>query len=478
MSITEARCEIVNDLHSRMNSTAVRRVYKPRTLASILNGVLACADAGLKISMAGGRHSMGAQQFATDAVLFDMSEFNRPLRFDRERGLVEVEAGITWPKLIEYLCSAQSGSMQKWSIAQKQTGADRLSIGGAASANIHGRGLSMKPFVGDIEALSLVDASGALIRCDRANNAELFRLAIGGYGLFGLIASVTLRLVPRVLLRRRVEMIEVDQLMARMSNLVSAGFLYGDFQFAIDDKSPEFMQLGILSAYQPVEIGTLGRHEVLSNLDGYGEMKQRTISPAGWQELVCLAHLNKSEAFSKYAIHYLATDGQLYWSDLFQLSTYLDNYHDVVDARTLEIEKGTEIISELYVARADFAQFMKEAAGVLRLRNADLIYGTVRLIERDDETFLPWARDRSACLVLNIHTKHTDEGIASSKRIFRELIDLVSRYGGNYYLTYHKFASKEQLERCYPEFQEFLVRKKQFDRKRLFESDWYRHYSD
>ena len=34
-------------------------------------------------------------------------------------------------------------------IVQKQTGADRLTIGGALAANIHGRGLRLQPFVAD-----------------------------------------------------------------------------------------------------------------------------------------------------------------------------------------------------------------------------------------------------------------------------------------------------------------------------------------
>ena len=36
-----------------------------------------------------------------------------------------------------------------------------------------------------------------------------------------------------------------------------------------------------------------------------------------------------------------------------------------------------------------------------------MIYGTVRLIERDDETFLAWARDRYACVIFNLHVEHT-----------------------------------------------------------------------
>ncbi|UUZ53492.1 hypothetical protein LP419_32640 [Massilia sp. H-1] len=40
----------------------------------------------------------------------------------------------------------------------------------------------------------------------------MFSLAIGGYGLFGIIASVSLRLAPRVKMRRDVTLLQLDQL--------------------------------------------------------------------------------------------------------------------------------------------------------------------------------------------------------------------------------------------------------------------------
>ena len=39
-----------------------------------------------------------------------------------------------------------------------------------------------------------------------------------------------------------------------------------------------------------------------------------------------------------------------------------------------------------------------------------MIYGTVRLIERDDETVLAWAREPWACIIFNLHVDHTPAG--------------------------------------------------------------------
>jgi hypothetical protein len=47
-----------------------------------------------------------------------------------------------------------------------------------------------------------------------------------------------------------------------------------------------------------------------------------------------------------------------------------------------------------------------------RDNHVDCIYGTIRLIERDDESFLAWAKQPYACTIFNLHTSHTPDGLA------------------------------------------------------------------
>jgi FAD/FMN-containing dehydrogenase len=112
------------------------------------------------IAIAGGRHAMGGQQFATDALLIDIRKLNRIQQFDRKSGILEVEAGIEWPALIDGYLALQNNSAEAWGIAQKQSGADRLTIAGTIAANAHGRGLKMKPFISDVDSFVLIDAMG------------------------------------------------------------------------------------------------------------------------------------------------------------------------------------------------------------------------------------------------------------------------------------------------------------------------------
>src|SRR5437879_1642243 len=242
---------VVNDIHSQLNATRVHRVVKPPSVDAVVQLVQSARQEGRPLSIAGGRHAMGGQQFGSETTLVDMGSMNRVLGFDAARGLIDVEAGIQWPELMRHLVDAQQGAAQQWGIRQKQTGADRLSIGGALAANAHGRGLLFKPFVGDVESFVLVNADGIPRTCSREENAELFRLAIGGYGLFGVVTSVRLRLAPRVKVQRGGEILEIEDLMPAFARRIAAGFTYGDFQYHTDPDSPDFLRTGVFSRYRP-----------------------------------------------------------------------------------------------------------------------------------------------------------------------------------------------------------------------------------
>ena len=452
----------VNDVHSQLNRTRVRELLTPRTRDELAQIVRSASRKALPISVCGCRHSMGGQQFATDGICIDSRSLNRVISFDRELGLIEAETGIQWPDLIRNYLEAQRDTVRPWGIAQKQTGADTFTLGGSLSSNVHGRGLVMKPLISNVEAFTLIDGDGKTVRCSRTENDELFRLAIGGYGLFGMINTVTLRLVPRQKLRRVVALIEAKDLARRFEERIAQKFIYGDFQFSVDEKSPDFLQRGVFSCYEPID-----EQEPIA--------AEKKLRDDDWLDLLRLGYTDRAKAFKRYSDYYLSTNGQTYWSDTNQLSAYLPNYAQKLREQ-LGGEESSLIITEIYVPRVALADFLEQAAELLRSNGTLVIYGTVRLIEKDDESFLAWAKESYACVIFNLLTPHTSAGLEASASSFRGLIDLAIARHGSYYLTYHRFARREQVVACYPQFSKFLDRKKRFDPAERFQSDWYRHY--
>jgi FAD/FMN-containing dehydrogenase len=324
--------------------------------------------------------------------------------------------------------------------------------------------------VQDVESFEMVDATGTMQRCSRTENVELFRLAIGGYGLFGTMYAVTLRLMRAHRVRRVVEVTSIERLEGLFKERIAAGFTYGDFQYKTDEGSARFLRDGVMSCYIPVQEDDAPKPE--SEVHPPLNM----LSEQDWRGLLYLSHSDKARAFEEYAGFYMRTNGQMYDSDTFQLSMYIDDYHRELDISLGAGAKCTETITEVYVPLGSLADFMDAAARELLARKANVIYGTIRLIERDDETFLNWARQPYACIVFNLHVEHTETGVAQTADALRALIDLATERGGSYFLTYSKFATGEQLARCYPQFSEFLALKERYDPGGVFGSDWLRAY--
>ena len=457
---------LCNDIHSKLNPSLVAGVYHPASTAQVASAIRMAARQGLAVSICGGRHAMGGQQFGAGTLLLDLTGLNRIGTLDAENGIIEADSGVMWPQLIDALHSRQRGNGTVWSIRQKQTGADNLTLGGALAANIHGRGLRMRPFIDDVESFTLVNACGEILECSRSENADWFRLAIGGYGLFGVITSVRLRLAPREKLQRRVELITIDEFLPKIETGIREGATFGDFQFSIDEQSPDFLRLGVFSCYVPVD----GDVEMTPPRDHLGS--------DDWKRLIGLAHSDRARGFVEYSSFYLRTNGELYWSDTHQLTVYVEDYHRELDHACGAAIPCSEMISELYVRREHLVRFMRDAATMLRTCGVPVIYGTVRLIQQDDESFLPWAKEDYACVIFNLHTEHSPDAIARTADVFRNLIDLALDCGGSFYLTYHGWARKDQIERAYPDFRKFLEEKNKRDPSSRFQSDWWRRIAD
>ena len=190
--------------------------------------------------------------------------------------------------------------------------------------------------------------------CSRTENSELFRLAIGGYGLFGVVTRVRLKLMPRHKLERVVRLIDTDELMPAFAQRIAEGYLYGDCQFSTDTSSDTYLRKGVFSCYRPLPP------------DAPMPAEQKELGEAHWRELYHYSHADTRRAYEAYTSYYLSTSGQRYWSDMSQLSVYIDDYHVDLDRRLGARHQGSEMITELYVPRPALAAFLAAARADFR----------------------------------------------------------------------------------------------------------------
>ena len=154
---------------------------------------------------------------------------------------------------------------------------------------------TLRPIIGEVESFTLMDADGKLRTCSRTENGELFRLAIGGYGLFGVVTRVRLRLMRRTKLERVVRIIDADELMPAFAQRIAEGYLYGDCQFSTDASSDTYLRKGVFSCYRPLPA------------DAAMPAEQKELGEAHWRELYFFSHADTRRAYEAYTSYYLST---------------------------------------------------------------------------------------------------------------------------------------------------------------------------
>ena len=162
-------------------------VCRPRTVDEIRQVFAAARAAGLSVGLRGGGQSYGDAALNARNVCLDLTDMNRILAWDPDRGIVVTEPGVT----IQQLCRSIVG--QGW-WPYVVTGTMFSTLGGCAAMNVHGKNHWKVGPIGDhILDFDLLLPTGEIRRCSREENVDLFHAAIGGFGMLGCFTRLTLR---------------------------------------------------------------------------------------------------------------------------------------------------------------------------------------------------------------------------------------------------------------------------------------------
>jgi len=164
----------INDV-TGVNRTSIYGIVQIKTEDDLKNALQFAKQHKLTVSIAGAKHSMGGQEFATDALVLDMRGFNQ-VSVDAKSKILTVQSGAIWHHILEYLNSYALSleAMQSF---------DLPTVGGTISVNAHGLDHRIGGIASPIHSLSLMLADGSIQTLSRQENDELFQAAVGGYGL-------------------------------------------------------------------------------------------------------------------------------------------------------------------------------------------------------------------------------------------------------------------------------------------------------
>lgn len=447
---------LINDV-SRLNPTPVHDILQLREVSELTAAIAEARRSNLKVSIAGKRHSQGGHAFYEGALVLDMTRFNRVLALDREQKLIRVQSGVTWRQVQDYA--------NAYGLAVKVMQSSNIfTVGGSLGVNAHGRDPNFGPIIQTVQSFRLLRADGTVINVSRTEHPDLFALAIGGFGLFGVILDVDLSLTENVIFRKATTLMDYhgypEYFAQQVRNHRTVGLHYARLSNAPDTYLRELYATSF-TVDQPAGIDAAS----LTRLDEDEPVAVPRFFFA----------LSRSTEWGKRLNWYLQKTvvdppGKTEWvsrNNAMRPAVAFLDYDSSGD---------TDILQEYFVPVERFVNFVDGMRDLFRRRGVNLLNVTVRYVPADLEAFLSYARHESFAFVLYINQRLSPEGIGEAQAWTRELVELCLRQGGTYYLPYQLYPSQEQMQRGYPAVTAFFAKKREYDPEDRFMSKFYAWY--
>jgi len=454
----------VNDA-SCLNRTPVVGVAHPQSIRELREVLAFAAREDLQVTPFGARHSMGGQAFTPHGLAIDMRGFS-DLSIDEDRRTFTAEAGATWGQVLGFL------HPKGLSVSSMQ-GVDILTVGGSVSVNAHGTDHRSGSIASTVRSLDVMLADGRLVHVDRTVDAQLFRAVIGGYGLFGVIVSVELDLVPNEVYAFDQRVITADEFPAVYGRQLAADDRIHLAYAHLSTAPGSLMDEAILYTYATTgtrdneapplgEIGWVRSSRFMLNLSKTGRVGQ-WLKWAGQKHV--LPHFRPCREYRNAALTEseacLISRNQALYTSLGALRNKIPN--------------DTDILQEYFLPREQTAVFITAARDVLREQGLVLVNASIRVVHADD-VMLSYAPTDRFAVVLYVNQKTTPEGDKKMADATTRLIDEAIGRGGTFYLPYQLRYSRQQLQAAYPDIDTFFALKRRYDPDGRFSNHFYERY--
>jgi FAD/FMN-containing dehydrogenase len=448
---------VMNDA-SRLSPTPVFRhwVVKQDAEAGLVEALRrelkSAASEKRPIAVGAARHSMGGQSLPRNglAISFDIDRCEP----DRAAGSFRVHAGTRWYQVVETLDRAG------FSPAVMQSNAD-FGVAATFSVNAHGWPVPYGPFGSTVRSLRMMLADGTVATCSRTENTELFRLAMGGYGLFGVILDLEVDMVPNMLMRPRHERMPATRFAERVVRAFRADpavkMMYGRMNVTRQD----FFTDALMITYRPEPLPEGGLPAVTRRGALTGVSRKIYRAQIGSETAKRARWTAETQAVPKLGSG-VATRNAL----MDEPVSNLENRHI----------RRTDILHEYFVPPARFNDFLRACQEIIPKAKAEFLNVTLRYVAQDDTSVLSFAPGERIAAVMSFSQEMTPEGEADMLLTTEALIDRVAAIGGSYYLPYRLHARDDQFRKVYPGAAHFAARKRHYDPGLLFRNALWDNY--
>lgn len=441
---------ILNDA-SRLSPTPVAKhvvIARPQAFDEVIARVRAelkeAAAEKRPVAASVARHSMGGQSLARDGTAISLD--GGPLEIDTAAKTYRTCAGNRWWDVIRIL------DPKGFSPAVMQSNSD-FGVGSTFCVNAHGWPVPYGPFGSTVKAIRMVLADGTLVQCSRNENAELFSLAMGGYGLFGIIVELDVEMVPNLALEPKFERMVpekfADAFVRAIDTDRSLLMAYGRMSVA----RKNFFDDSLLVTFRPAAEQATAMPAATGSRKLAGLQNEIYRAQTGWEIAKGLRWFMETRLGP-------AVGGGRYTRNALMA--------EPVSNLAQKDPRRTDILHEYFVAPERFGEFLVACRDIIPKSRAEFLNVTLRYVAEDRTPALAIAPVRRIAAVMSFSQEVTPDGEIDMMQTTEALIDRVTAIGGAFYLPYRLHARRDQVEKAYPAVASFVAAKRRYDPNLLF----------
>nr|WP_249316981.1 FAD-binding oxidoreductase [Bacillus sp. FJAT-50079] len=437
----------------RLVPTKVKEVKQGQETEQIKEILQEAKENKLHISIAGKQHSQGGHTYYKDAIVLDMTTYNRVIEVLPEEKLITVQSGATWADVQE--------AINPYNLSIKTMQAPNIfTIGGSMSVNVHGRDIRFGPLIESIRSFRLMNAKGEILHVSRTENAELFRLVNGGYGLFGVILEVDIELTDDVVYQAKYEWIDYRQYPQYFRKEILANPDIDLHNSRISIAPNHFLTDMYVTNYYKTDIDVNDYNELLDE-----KYVRRNKFAFGLSR-----HSDWGKNFVWFVQKQAFKDGKEEWISRNNVMRPEVQFLDY------DGKNDTDILQEYFVPFDAFPEFIDRLRDLLKTEKLNVLNITVRYVPKNEEAYLSYAKEDMFALVFLINQGISQKEIERTGDVVRKIVDLTLEMNGSYYLPYYHYPTKEQMKTAYPQADRFFQKKREYDPKELFMNQFYEEY--
>lgn len=405
----------------------------------------------IPISIAGAKHSMGGHTMYPNGIVLNMRPY-KEMQIDTINNILTIGSGALWEDAIKYLDGFHK------SIAVMQAFSS-FSIGGSISVNGHGWQKDSPPISSSVISFTLMNHNGEISNCSRNENQELFGLVLGGYGLFGIVMDIKLKVVDNEALQFKYIRLNPENYVEYYKKFVSKNpkvkLVFG--RLRISNKL--FLEEATLNYFEKVDskLQPLKNHNEKDGDSKRLVFRSTVNSEYGkrlrWDLESGMNKVSKNEVHSR--------------NDLLNDNVALIENKD---------SNSTDILHEYFIPERKFKEYINELKKVLPNKHIDLLNITIRGVYKDNDSYLNYAKENVFGFVLLFNQVKNKKSEEEMKKLTKQLIEIAVKMEGTYYLPYRLHIDKKTFNKVYPKGEEFFKLKLKYDPNEIFKNKFYEHY--